>query len=212
MNGKLIIVDGISNAGKTTLCTTLSNDGVVLIDEVPKFIEINCEKYGLKLSSTMPQTIEEEKYNQQILFRAEIDRLKMAADIIKSGSSAVLDRSFLSTVAIAYAFDSQNPFKGSYDNARELLKEYIKQIVELFKEENVLVFFLDVDKDKIQERNISRNKPLTEDWIDNGFLDKQRNFFKAISSVIRCQMINTSDLETSEIYDIISQKMGGKKK
>lgn len=212
MNGKLIIVDGISNAGKTTLCTTLSNDGIVLIDEVPKFIEINCEKYGLKLSSTMPQTIEEEKYNQQILFRAEIDRLKMAADIIKNGASAVLDRTFLSTVAIAYAFDNQNPFKGSYAFARELLKEYILQIGELFKEENVLVFFLDVDKDKIQERNLSRTKPLTEDWIDNDFLDKQRNFFKAISSVINCQMINTSDLETSEIYDIISQKMGGKKK
>ena len=45
MNGKLIIVDGISNAGKTTLCTTLSNDGVVLIDEVPKFIEVAAPVY-----------------------------------------------------------------------------------------------------------------------------------------------------------------------
>ena len=212
MNGKLIIIDGISNAGKTTLCTTLSKAGVVLIDEVPRFIEINCEKYGLKLSPTMPQTIEEEKYNQQILFRAEIDRLKMASDIVKTGTSAVLDRTFLSTVAIAYAFDSQNSFNGSYDNARELLKEYILQIESLFKQENVLVFFLDVDKDKIQERNLSRAKPLTEDWIDNDFLDKQRSFFKAISSVINCQMINTSDLEISEINDIISQKIGGKKK
>lgn len=46
------------------------------------------------------------------------------------------------------------------------------------EEEKVLVFFLDVDKDKIQERNLSRTKPLTEDWIDNDFLDKQRNFLK----------------------------------
>ena len=75
-----------------------------------------------------------------------------------------------------------------------------------------MVFFLEVDEDKIQERNLSRNKPLTEDWIDNDFLDKQRKFFEVISSVINCQMINTSDLETSEIYDIISQEMGGKKK
>lgn len=75
-----------------------------------------------------------------------------------------------------------------------------------------MVFFLEVDEDKIQERNLSRNKPLTEDWLDNDFLDKQCKFFEVISSVINCQMINTSDLETSEIYDIISQEMGGKKK
>lgn len=75
------------------------------------------------------------------------------------------------------------------------------------EEEKVLVFLLDVDKDKIQERNLSRTKPLTEDWIDNDFLDKQRNFFKVISSVIGCQMINTSDLETIEIYEIISKKL-----
>lgn len=44
--GNIIIIDGVSNSGKTTLCKTLTKDeNNVLIEEVPLFIKNHKELF-----------------------------------------------------------------------------------------------------------------------------------------------------------------------
>lgn len=212
MNGKLIIVDGISNSGKTTLCNSLVNEDTILVEEVPKFIANNLEKFGSRMSSTIPKTIEEEKNNQEIFFQAELERLRIASEIVKSGKNAVLDRSFFSTVAIAFALDKKNSFKGSFDNASKLLREYVNLLNALFSSNDVYIVILDVDKHRIPERNKKRVKPLSLEWIEDDFLNKQRHFFDIVSGVIKCEKINTTDLEADDINEHIKKRIRGKKK
>ena len=203
----LIIIDGISNAGKTTFCTSLIDDNTVLVDEVPLFIKKNAQKYHRTLLPTMPKTIEEEKYNQNILYQAEIDRFMFAHSIICAGKTAVMDRSFLSTVAMAYALDHQNPFKGSYDNAMLLLKEYIFLIQRLQPWDNIIFVILDAQKDQIESRNETRGNPLSPEWINEEMLAKERAFFKTMCDEVNGLFIDTSNLTIDEIRDILNRKI-----
>lgn len=208
MKGKVIIIDGISNAGKTTLCDFLSKEHNIIIEEVPEFIKRNKEKYGVDKLAEIPNNLEEEKFNQNLLLSAEIDRLITALDVINKGYNAILDRSFLSTVAIAYSFNNLNSFNGAYDYARELLKNYFVKINSLFKRDELIFIFLEVNKEKINERNLQRKKPLAEQWINESILEPQRRFFKVLSEEFQTEIINTTDLATEQIRDIIKNKIG----
>lgn len=202
MNGRLIIIDGISNAGKTSFCEYLSNKGYYIIDEVPLFIKKNESKYG-SLSSTVPKTLKEEKTNQKILLEAEHDRLLQAEKLVFENKIVVMDRSFLSTFAMAYALEKDAPFKGAYQNAEKLVEKYLFLLQNISSKIDIILIVFDVDRNTLIDRNQKRERPLKEEWIDEEFLDKQRISFQSLVSVLNGNIINTSDLSHDEIYKYI---------
>ena len=201
MNGKIFIIDGISNSGKTSFCEFLAENGYCIVEEAPAFIEKNVDLGHL--ANTVPKTLEEEKKNQDVLFNTEMERLRVAKDYAASGKNVVMDRSFLSTVAMAYALDVNLPFKGAYDYSRELEKRYLTAINGIDKSIGVSFIFFDVNRDVLIERNKSREKSLDAEWIDEEFLKKQNYLFFASAATLDARIIDTSHLSFEEIAKLV---------
>lgn len=72
--GRIIVVDGTSNAGKTTLCENIEKNiqDTGIVPGASIFAKINRNRYP-KIPA-IPQSAEEEKENQKIFFRLELDR------------------------------------------------------------------------------------------------------------------------------------------
>ncbi len=69
--GMVVVIEGVSNTGKTTTCEILRNNNWVVIPECAEFME-NPPKSS--------KNYEEEINNQKRFFEAEIDRLKKAKE------------------------------------------------------------------------------------------------------------------------------------
>lgn len=201
MNGKIFIIDGISNSGKTSFCEFLRENGYCVVEEAPAFIEKNVALGDL--ADTVPKTLDEEKKNQDVLFDVEMERLRVAKDSAMSGKNVVMDRSFLSTVAMAYALDISLPFKGAYDYARELEKRFLAEVNGIDKSVSVNFVFFDVNREVLLERNKSRRKTLDAEWIDEDFLKKQNHLFFASADTLDARIIDTSHLSFDEIAKLV---------
>lgn len=95
--GKIIVVEGPSNSGKTTTCLNMRNyTNCVVIDE--------CNIYERNHPSPS-QNCEQEIQNQLFFFEVEKRRMRKATKLALEGKNVILDRCALSTVAIAYAFE-----------------------------------------------------------------------------------------------------------
>lgn len=95
--GKIIVVEGPSNSGKTTTCQNMKKySNCVVIDE--------CMVYE-KNPPRPSQNYEQEIANQLFFFEVEKRRMKKATKIALEGKNVILDRCALSTVAIAYSFE-----------------------------------------------------------------------------------------------------------
>ena len=201
MAGKIIIIDGISNSGKTTFCDYLGTIGYKIVEEVPDFIDNNKE-LGF-LSNTIPKTLDEEKNNQNILFNAELLRLKIAKDNAINGKNVIMDRSFLSTVAMAFALEKDFPFKGAYEYSKTLEKKYMEELKSISQFVNISFVFFDVNREVLVERNQKRKKELSLEWIDEDFLNKQKHSFKASAKCLDTILIDTSYKSLDDIAKIV---------
>ena len=198
--GNMIIVDGVSNSGKTTLCNNLAKDSnYVLIEEVPLFIKNHKELFGGKKLSGIPKNKEEEIENQKFLLEAELERIKLAYYIIKSGKNAILDRSFLSTVSVAYSLDDNNLFGGIYINSIRLLREYYHFINDLQLNDYIKHIFLITDPDMVRKRNELREKTLSDDWISPKLMKMQNDFFVNQTDICNAKLIDTTELTLEEV-------------
>ena len=91
--GKIIVVEGPSNSGKTTTCQNMKNYfNCIVIDE--------CMVYEKN-----PPRPSQEIQNQLFFFEVERRRMKKATTLASEGKNVILDRCALSTVAISYAFE-----------------------------------------------------------------------------------------------------------
>lgn len=201
MAGKIIIIDGISNSGKTTFCDYLGTIGYKIVEEVPDFIDNNKE-LGF-LSNTIPKTLDEEKNNQNILFNAELLRLKIAKDNAINGKNVIMDRSFLSTVAMAFALEKDLPFKGAYEYSKTLEKKYMEELKRISQFVNISFVFFDVNREVLVERNQKRKKELSLEWIDEEFLNKQKHSFTASAKCLDTILIDTSYKSLDDIAKIV---------
>lgn len=204
MRGKVIIIDGISNSGKTNTCHNLLTDNDILIENVSLYVE----KLGIILPSSSKK-LEEEKRNHNLLLNMEIRRLKDALEIIKNGQNAILDGSFISVVAKSFSDNKTDLMLGIYENSRELLKVYLSKINEMFEKGDVSFIFLDVNEDVFAERNLKRKIPLSGEVVDEKNLNLQRQFFKIIAQEFKSDLIDTSNLSVEDINNIVRNKIGG---
>lgn len=95
--GKIIVVEGPSNSGKTTTCQNMKNySNCVVIDE--------CMVYE-KNPPRPSKNYEQELQNQEFFFEVERRRMKRATTLALEGKNVILDRCALSIVAISYAFE-----------------------------------------------------------------------------------------------------------
>ena len=206
MKGKIIIIDGVSNSGKTTLCNNLVNKDNILVEEVPKFVRNHPQIFNGQDMPPLPRNKEEELENQKFILNAEIERIKMAYYIVNSGKNAILDRSFLSTVAIAHSFDDCKNMSGTYMNALLLLKEYTNFIKNLMLDSKIDYIILVTDTKTVEERNNSREKILSKEWIDKELIEKQNNFFVCQTYFINVNLIDTTLLSTAEVLNEVNKK------
>lgn len=204
MRGKVIIIDGISNSGKTNSCYNLLTSNDVLIENTTLY----AEKFGIILPSPSKK-FEEEKRNQNIILNIEINRLKDALKLITSGQNAILDGSFISVVAKSFSDDKARLLPGIYENGIELLKVYLSKIDEMFEKGDVTFIFLDVNQDIYAERNLKRRIPLSGDQADEKLISLQRQFFMITGQEFKSDLIDTSNLRVEDINNIIRNKIGG---
>ena len=170
--GKIIVIEGPSNTGKTTTCQNMKKYKDCEIIEECMIYDKNPPK-----SST---NHEEEINNQNYFFEIERRRMKKATALAKSGKNVILDRCALSTVAVAYAKERMGQCKG--------FKSALNGYINLFKDEEFIkpdmYYFLHTDFETTRNRNNTRTKSLEGEWIGDSFTAYQNEFYETISSKI----------------------------
>ena len=72
--GKIVIIEGTSCVGKTTLCENLQKQGWNVLPEAIRYLEQETGKLGDD-ASPIPGSQEEEEFYQDQLFRVERQKL-----------------------------------------------------------------------------------------------------------------------------------------
>lgn len=207
MNGKIVILEGTSCVGKTTLCESLKNKGWIVIPEAVRFLEERTGKKGDE-ASPIPGSQAEEEYYQDQLFEVELQRIKLANEHRKRGDNVVVDKSALAIIATAKAFEIQKGFNGTFKRAYD---KYCQMLVEL--QSNNLVecdyfVLMTADYETIIERNDSRNHVLNGVWIDKNTINEQRKTLEKMTfnligkidkSNVQCRKVDTSNLSKVEV-------------
>lgn len=92
---KVIALEGVSNTGKTTTCEILKKyDDCIIIPEAADW---------MSAPPKSSKSYEEEIKNQKLFFEMEKKRMEYAKKLVNSERNVIIDRTALSTVAIAYA-------------------------------------------------------------------------------------------------------------
>ena len=150
--GKIVIVEGTSCVGKTTLCNNLKKQGWYVMPEAIRYLENETGKLGDE-ASPIPGSQEEEEYYQDQLFRIEIKKIIEANKLKNEGKNVIIDKSAIGTVATAGAFEEEKGFEGTFKRA------YMRycQMLQNLKDNNLIecdIFvLLTTDYKTICERN-----------------------------------------------------------
>ena len=95
--GKIVIVEGTSCVGKTTLCEELKKLGWIVLPEAIRYLEQETGKSGDE-ASPIPGSQEEEEYYQDQLFRIEKQKILEANKLKKQGKTMVFVTHSMGTV------------------------------------------------------------------------------------------------------------------
>ncbi len=208
-NKKIYIIEGVSNVGKTTLCRKLEEQyGFVVVQEAIRYLEQDYQKPGSDILK-IPNTIDEEKDNQDILFKKEYEKLCYASELCKNGFNVAIDKSMLGIIATAYAFEQEKKYEGSFQYSVKIYKEYMKKA----KSSNIMlpsaIILLDSEVEICRKRNVLRGHVLESEWIDPEITNKQRHFLWLYSCFtdIPVKLIKTSELTAEQVLDRVLQYM-----
>ena len=176
----LYLIEGTSNSGKTTTSRILS--------QIPN-VEIIEEFMEHPLSPKPSKNIEEELNNQQIFFEIEKERMISAASLLKQDKIVFMERSYLSILAVSYAFFKLGKYNG-YDNAFKIYKDMLNQPWYIKPD---ITFILTADYNEKLKRNINRNKILQNNWINNNFEFYQNKFYDIMRIESKKEFIDTTE-------------------
>lgn len=207
--GKIVILEGTSCVGKTTLCESLAAQGWIVLPEAIRYLEDETGKVGDE-ASPIPDSQEEEEYYQDQLFRVEKAKLIEANKLRQQGKKVVIDKSAIATVATAKAFEVKKWFEGTF---RRAYLKYIDLLQELKNRDLVecdVFMLLTANYDTICKRNKMRNHVLDGIWIDENTISSQRGILeKMIGEIVGCiskndmkkVILDTSNLGKRDVLD-----------
>lgn len=208
--GKIIAIDGTSNAGKTTLCENLARnvENIGIVPGASLFAKIHQGKYPA--IPAIPKNAEKEKENQKLFFKLELDRLIEANKMAKSGKNVFMDRSVLEILSVAYSFEIINRWEGIYENARRLYEEYICAVnkigIELPHEYICLQACSEEIRIRNEKRKLERGQSLSEsDWIEEGLIKRQIEFFSKLDIPENKDKFRFIDTDHMTIQDVLNK-------
>lgn len=178
----MLIVEGVSCTGKTTLCEELAKShGFFLAEEGVRYLERSFNKRREEIMG-IPASLEEERRNQDLLFNAEREKLKAAFRARRDGNKVVLDKSALSILSSAYAF---NHIEGMFGDVQYATGKLV-ELVSAFSVEdlrNVKIALLELDQATRQERRLKRDTVLDDTWLDKEVCALQNHFMSELISL-----------------------------
>ena len=215
----IIVIDGTSNAGKTTLCEYIKRNiaNIATIPGANIFAKMHQEKYPQ--NPLIPISIEEEKENQKFFFMVELDRSIEANKIAKQGKDVVMDGSVLEILSVAYSFESIKGWNGIYKNSRELYEKFIAYASKMGICLPNKYIWLQANYEEIKRRNKLRQKErgqlLSEDnWIEANLINKQIEFFKRMSvpeNSDKIYLVDTNNMTKYEVSESVCDLLKLKK-
>lgn len=202
--GKIIIVEGTSCVGKTTLCSNLEKLGWIVIPEAIRYLEKETQKKGDD-ASPIPNKQTEEEYYQTQLFRIELQKIREANYFSNRGFNIVIDKSAIATIATAKAFEESKGFVGTFSSACSKYYNMLKQL----NEEEIIecdgFLLLMTNFDEIRKRNMTRNHILEGIWLEETIINSQRRVLETFAENIIGKLsdnnIVTKTLDTTNISD-----------
>lgn len=178
----MLIVEGVSCTGKTTLCEELAKShGFFLAEEGVRYLERSFNKRREEIMG-IPASLEEERRNQDLLFNAEREKLKAAFRARRDRNKVVLDKSALSILSSAYAF---NHIEGMFGDVQYATGKLV-ELVSAFSVEdlrNVKIALLELDQATRQERRLKRDTVLDDTWLDKEVCALQNHFMSELISL-----------------------------
>lgn len=191
-NGRIFVVEGVSNTGKTTLCEKLKErDNFKVIPEVADFT-LECPKPS--------KNEEDELKNQDFFLEIETIRLNEAIKYASKGFNVILDRSIFSTLSIAYGLDKFKKYN-VYEKMKEKYQNWLGKNNLNIIEKYIILYTNDFE---IDIRNKSRKKSLSKNWLNSDFIAFQNEYFFSIFFSNKNNIfLNTSNKSTEEVYEFI---------
>lgn len=171
MRGEIIAVEGVCCAGKSTIVKRLASHLTAgVVPELPEF--------GRNLFKPF-QDGENILYNGYRSISIEQVRMKAALGLNDLAAYVLLDRSFLSTLALGYgAIDliGTAAYRELADRVLSVVRTNVLSVPDK-------TLYINVDGNTVQKRNEIRVPPLGEYWVNPRRVERQNYFYQSLSII-----------------------------
>ena len=205
----IILVEGTSNTGKTSLCKYFEAEkGYAVVNESIRYLE---ERTRLKQGDIMSisSNINSELLNQELLFDMEFQKLFDANLFLRKGKNVIIDKSIFGIIATAYAFECEKNLEGAFANSIRLYHEFINKCKRFQLQMPDKLVLLHVEPQIFVKRNLNRSHVLSGEWTNPRIIEMQNdalNIFMRLPH-IPLFVINTTQKTTKEIAIELEQHL-----